>query len=51
MSDQELPLTPDELKALRDELHGVIDKYRRPQRPGDEIVTTQIQGFPRKTKP
>jgi DNA-binding transcriptional ArsR family regulator len=50
MSDQELPLTPDELKALRNELHEVIDRYRRPERAGDEIVVTQLQGFPRKAK-
>ncbi|MFI9379820.1 ArsR/SmtB family transcription factor [Kutzneria sp. NPDC052558] len=50
MSTQELPLTPDELKAMRTELHEVVDKYRRPERQGDEIVVTQIQGFPRKTK-
>jgi DNA-binding transcriptional ArsR family regulator len=51
MSHQELPLTPDELKALRTELHQVIDKYRRPERQGDEMITTQLQGFPRKRRP
>ncbi len=51
MSDQNLPLTPDELKALRTELHEVIDRYRRPERQGDEIVVAQIQGFPRKRRP
>jgi DNA-binding transcriptional ArsR family regulator len=50
MSDQTLPLTPDELKAMRAELHEVIAKYRREQRPGDEMVIAQIQGFPRRTK-
>ena len=48
LSDQDLPLTPDELAALRTELHDVIARYRRPERPGDEIVIAQIQGFPRK---
>lgn len=51
MSDQNLPLTPDELKAMRTELHEVVDKYRRPQRQGDEIVVAQIQAFPRKRRP
>ena len=50
MSDQDLPLTPDELAAMRSELHEVVNKYRRPERPGDEIVIAQIQGFPRKRR-
>ena len=48
MSGQELPLKPDELRAMRAELHEVIARYRRPERPGDEIVVAQVQGFPRK---
>ncbi|QUQ65006.1 winged helix-turn-helix domain-containing protein [Kutzneria sp. CA-103260] len=51
MSDQNLPLTPDELKAMRTELHEVVDRYRRPERRGDEIVVAQIQAFPRKRRP
>lgn len=50
MSDQSLPLTPDELKALRTELHEVIARYRRPERAGDEIVEAQVQAFPRKRR-
>jgi DNA-binding transcriptional ArsR family regulator len=46
MSDQDLPLTPDELVAMRTELHEVIARYRRPERPGDELVIAQVQAFP-----
>ncbi|MFC0430497.1 helix-turn-helix domain-containing protein [Kutzneria buriramensis] len=46
MSDQDLPLTPAELKAMRTELHDVVNKYRRAERTGDETVIVQIQGFP-----
>ncbi|MBB5897613.1 helix-turn-helix domain-containing protein [Kutzneria kofuensis] len=47
MSDQDVSLTPEELVALRTELHEVIAKYRRPERSGDETVIVQIQAFPR----
>lgn len=50
MSDQTLPLTPDELRAMRTELHEVVDRYRRPEKEGDEIVVTQLQAFPRKRR-
>ena len=50
MSDQDLPLTPAELVAMRTELHEVVNKYRRPERPGDELVIAQIQGFPTKRR-
>ena len=50
MSDQDLPLTPAELVAMRTELHEVVNKYRRPERPGDETVVAQIQGFPTKRR-
>jgi DNA-binding transcriptional ArsR family regulator len=46
MSDQDLPLTPDELQAMRTELHDVVNKYRRPEQPGDETVIVQLQAFP-----
>lgn len=47
LSDMDLPLTPTELDALRTELHEVVERYRRAERPGDETVVVQIQGFPR----
>jgi DNA-binding transcriptional ArsR family regulator len=48
LSDVELPLTPEELTELRDELHAVVLRYRREARPGDEAVTVQLQLFPRR---
>jgi DNA-binding transcriptional ArsR family regulator len=47
-SDEELPLTPDELLQLRTDLHEVLKRYRRPRKDGDESVRVQLQLFPRR---
>lgn len=46
MSDDTIPLTSDELRALRHELDEVLDRYRRPRRAGDTPVVVQYQAFP-----
>jgi DNA-binding transcriptional ArsR family regulator len=48
LSDDHLPLTPEELARLRDELHEVVLRYKRKRRPGDELVAVQLQLFPRR---
>src|SRR5262245_41584988 len=48
LSNARLCLTPDELRALNDDIRAVIDRHRRPERPGDEMVVVQWQSFPRR---
>lgn len=47
-SDDEMPLTPDELRAMRADLLEVKRRYLRDPRPGDEPVVFQLQVFPRR---
>lgn len=47
-ADDDLPLTPEELTALRDELHEVVRRHRRERKPGDVPVRVQLQLFPRR---
>ena len=48
MNDHLLELTPDELRALTDELFEVIQKWEaRPRREGSERVQVIVQAFPR----
>jgi len=44
MSDQTLPLTPTSSRRCG-RLHEVVDKYRRPERQGDEIVWRRSRHF------
>ncbi len=46
-SDDDLPLTPDELVTLREELHEVVRRHRRERKPEDVLVRVQLQLFPR----
>jgi hypothetical protein len=49
MSDEMLRLTPDELKTLRSELHGVLERWvDRPPQPRAENVHVILQAFPRR---
>jgi DNA-binding transcriptional ArsR family regulator len=49
--DDRLFLTPEEARALSDEVHTVIDRYRRERRDGDDTVVTHWSAFPRATRP
>lgn len=48
LSDDHLPLTAEELNELRGELWEVVRRHKRDRRPGDELVTVQLQLFPRR---
>jgi DNA-binding transcriptional ArsR family regulator len=48
MSDFDLRLTPVELRELTKEVHAIVERYRRADRPGDETVLVQMQMFPRR---
>ncbi|ATY10307.1 ArsR family transcriptional regulator [Amycolatopsis sp. AA4] len=47
LSSTMLPLTVAETRQMIDEIEAVIERYRRPARPGDESVITQWAAFPR----
>jgi len=47
--DTRLWLTPEETKALSEEVTAVIERYRREPRPGDTTVITHWAAFPRKS--
>ncbi|MGV9298057.1 ArsR/SmtB family transcription factor [Amycolatopsis sp. NPDC003676] len=51
LSSTRMPLTPDESQQLIEEIEAVIERYRRPARPGDETVITQWAAFPHATVP
>ena len=50
MSDYELQLTPEGLRAMNDELHAVLDRYRdagqQPDAPEAQRVTVLLTSFP-----
>jgi DNA-binding transcriptional ArsR family regulator len=48
MSDWILELTPDELRELRDELHGVIARRRAGRHEGSERVAAVVHLYPRR---
>jgi DNA-binding transcriptional ArsR family regulator len=48
MSDWILELTPEELRALRDELHEVIARRRSGRHPGSERVAAVVHLYPRR---
>jgi hypothetical protein len=48
MSDYLLELTPDDLRALTDELFEVLEQWTgRPRQEGSERVQVIVQAFPR----
>lgn len=49
--DARLSLTPEETRAMSDEIDEVIDRYRRDARPGDHNVITHWSAFPRQARP
>ena len=46
-----LSLSPDEARALSEEVFTLIEKYRRDPRPGDDSVVTHWAAFPRTARP
>jgi DNA-binding transcriptional ArsR family regulator len=44
-------LTPEEARALSDEVHAVIERYRRERAAGDDAVVIHWTAFPRATRP
>jgi DNA-binding transcriptional ArsR family regulator len=46
-----LSLTPDEAAALSAEVGALVDRYRRPPRPNDDMVVYQWAAFPRRPHP
>ncbi|GAA4530413.1 ArsR/SmtB family transcription factor [Amycolatopsis samaneae] len=49
--DARLSLTPDEALEMSEEIHAVVERYRRDARPGDDRVLTQWSAFPRRARP
>ncbi|MFE3176793.1 ArsR/SmtB family transcription factor [Amycolatopsis sp. NPDC059090] len=49
LSSTRMPLTPGESQRLIEEIEAVIERYRRPARPGDETVIAQWAAFPHAT--
>jgi hypothetical protein len=49
--DDRLFLTPEEARALSDEVHAVIERYRRERAAGDDAVVIHWTAFPRATRP
>jgi DNA-binding transcriptional ArsR family regulator len=48
VSDFSLSLTATELRRLNEAVEQLVESYRRPPRKGDELVTFQVQSFPRR---
>ncbi|MGW4484145.1 ArsR/SmtB family transcription factor [Amycolatopsis sp. NPDC004368] len=51
MASNQLSLTPEETHRMNTEINAVIDRYRRPTRPGDDSVVTHWAAFPRTAHP
>ncbi|MFI5609366.1 helix-turn-helix domain-containing protein [Amycolatopsis sp. NPDC051903] len=51
MASNQLSLTPEEARRMSDDILAVVDRYRRPARPGDDAVVTHWAAFPRTAHP
>ncbi|WIX78909.1 helix-turn-helix domain-containing protein [Amycolatopsis carbonis] len=51
MTSEHLSLTPEETRRMSDEIIAVVDRYRRPSRPGDDAVVAHWAAFPRTAHP
>ncbi|MEV6901965.1 helix-turn-helix domain-containing protein [Amycolatopsis sp. NPDC051372] len=51
LTSEHLSLTPEETRRMSAEITAVVDRYRRPTRPGDDAVVTHWAAFPRTARP